>query len=175
MDARRATISCDIDFEKQQLDKRRRIGNCKFIGILVTMGVVTHRVIILCSRQLLHHASEDSLEALCSLLSQVGSFFESEIIPSQEEKLRKMSSSNGGKSTSKYSQAKMFWADTIDELTKISDGKTILTASSFLNDSSSIFGISVNIFTRLSGSSFPQALFALCCSLFILTKNSPLL
>ncbi|XP_036408817.1 eukaryotic translation initiation factor 4 gamma 1-like [Megalops cyprinoides] len=63
---------CRMEFEKVNKDHRRSLGNVKFISELYRVDMVKEAIVHMCITTLLENRSEEALECLCCLLSNVG-------------------------------------------------------------------------------------------------------
>lgn len=73
-------------FIRETREKTRRIGNVRFVAILVQNNVVTQRVIKHCCDQLMQKGTPEALEVLCALLETIGYSMETNILPSASNK-----------------------------------------------------------------------------------------
>lgn len=52
--------------------RRKSVGNCRFIGELFKLKMLTSKIMLSCISQLLSSSDEEQLECLCKLLTTIG-------------------------------------------------------------------------------------------------------
>lgn len=60
--------------------RRKSVGNCRFIGELFKLQMLTAKIMIRCVAQLLSNLEEESLECLCKLLTTIGKDLEMKLV-----------------------------------------------------------------------------------------------
>ena len=69
------------EFEEMERKMRRKsVGNCRFIGELFKLQMLTAKIMIRCVAQLLSNLEEESLECLCKLLTTIGKDLEMKLV-----------------------------------------------------------------------------------------------
>ena len=67
-------VKAKHNLKTQQTKQRRRmLGNIRFIGELFKLGMLTENIMHSCVKVLLQKNTEEALECLCRLLSTIGS------------------------------------------------------------------------------------------------------
>lgn len=65
--------------EEERLIRKRSVGNCRFIGELYKLNMLTTKIMHHCISKLLEKAEEEPLERACKLLSTIGKDLESHV------------------------------------------------------------------------------------------------
>lgn len=80
-----------LEFEEMERKMRRKsVGNCRFIGELFKLEMLTAKIMIRCVAQLLSNLEEESLECLCKLLTTIGKDLEVKLVSVHTLKAEKL-------------------------------------------------------------------------------------
>ncbi len=66
--------------ETERRIRRVSVGNCRFIGELFKLQMLTARIMVRCVSQLVGQIDEESLECLCKLLTTIGKDLEAKLV-----------------------------------------------------------------------------------------------